>query len=219
MTAAAEALRQPFPVTLADGQTVVIRPIRPDDAARLQAFHARLSPESIYLRWLSAHPVLSEAEARALSDVDYARRMAFVAVCRPAGDGEERIVGVARYGVTPERADEAEAAVVVEDSYQSRGLGSALLKRLVQYSAAQGVRAWVAEINAENARMLRFIQRVALPATRRLEGGAWQVRIDISPAALAGAESASSGAQHSPPSEQSSGEQSSGEQGSPPSLS
>lgn len=177
-----EQLREPFVLPQPDGAPIQVRPIRAADARRLQDFHARLSPESIYLRWLSAHPVLSEAEAQALSDVDYAARMAFVAT--RADDEGEVIVGVARYTVVdPEQPGEAEAAVVVEDRYQRRGLGSALLKRLLEYSLAQGIHTWAAEINAENARMMRFVQRAGLPATRRLEGGTWQMRIDITPAA------------------------------------
>ncbi len=172
----AERLRQPVIVSLSDDSAVCLRPIRPDDAARLQAFHTRLSPNSIYLRWLAAHPVLSADEARQLSDLDYVTRMAFVAT---TGDGaDEQIVGVARYGLL--KPDEAEAAVIVEDAYQSRGLGWALLGRLMRYSRAMGVTTWLAEINAGNARMLRFIERGGLPVTRRLDGGAWQVRMDIS---------------------------------------
>jgi len=175
---ASERLREAEVATLKDGSLVTLRPIRPDDAQRLQAFHARLSPETVYLRWLSAHPVLTDAEARALTNLDYTTRMAIVAT-REAADGEE-IIGVARYGlVSPDQPDEAEAAVVVEDAYQHRGLGSLLLQRLWAYSRAQGIRYWVAEINAENARMMKFIQRGGLPTTKRLDSGSWQIRIDI----------------------------------------
>lgn len=175
----AERLRQAITLPLTDGTSVCVRPIHPEDAGRLQVFHTRLSPNSIYLRWLAAHPVLSPAEAAQLSDLDYRTRMAYVAT---TGAGEaEAIVGVARYGlVRPDDPDDAEAAVVVEDAYQSRGLGWALLGRLMRYARAMGVRTWVAEINAGNARMLRFIERGGLPVTRRLDGGAWQVRMDIS---------------------------------------
>lgn len=174
-----EQLREPVTQPLSDGTLVCLRPIRPDDAPRLQAFHTRLSPTSIYLRWLSAHPVLTAQEAAALSTLDYQTRMAYVAI---TGDGAaEQIVGVARYGlVKPSDPEVAEAAVVVEDTYQGRGLGWALLGRLMRYARAMGVRAWVAEINAGNARMLRFIERGGLPVTRQLEGGAWQLRMDIS---------------------------------------
>jgi len=182
-------LPPPETVTLRSGERAVIRPIRPDDAARLQAFHQRLSAESIYLRWLSAHPVLTDEEAAALTQLDYASRMAFVAVAPPAGpDGESspvapgEIIGVARYAVAhPDRPLEAEAAVVVADAYQRQGLGSQLLQRLLAYAQAQGLTTWVAEINAQNVPMLRFMGRGGLPVTRHLEGGSWQVSIHIAP--------------------------------------
>jgi RimJ/RimL family protein N-acetyltransferase len=172
-TAAAET------ITLRDGTPVVTRAIQPDDAPRLQAFHARLSPESVYLRWLSAHPVLTDEEAETLSRVDYRDRMAFVATLPAASD----IIGVARYAAArAEGPGAAESAVVVADDFQQRGLGTLLLGRLLVYARAQGFTTWVAEINAQNARMLRFIQRGGLPVTRRLESGSWQVRIDITAA-------------------------------------
>ena len=74
-----------------------------------------------------------------------------------------------------------EAAIVVEDPYQSRGLGTHLLRRLWAYARGQGIRYWVAEINAENAPMMKFIQRGTLPTVRSFEGGSWQVKIDIAP--------------------------------------
>ena len=168
-------------VTLRDGTPVVLRPIRADDAPHLQAFHARLSPESVYLRWLSAHPVLTDDEAETLARVDYHDRMAFVATLPPLGQpGAETLIGVARYSVAPaEGPGAAEAAVVVADDFQQRGLGTRLLGRLLPYARAQGITTWVAEINAQNVRMLRFIQRGGLPATRRLESGSFQVRIDL----------------------------------------
>ncbi len=171
----------PVTVTLKDGAPVQLRPIRPTDATRLQAFHARLSPDSIYLRWLSAHPVLSAAEAQALATVDYTARMAYVAALGAAAVPDAPLIGVARYGQVPGQPDEAEVAVVVEDSYQHRGLGTELLRRLLFYARTQGIRYWSAEINVANARMMKFIQRGGLPLSRRFEGGSWQVRVEIAP--------------------------------------
>jgi RimJ/RimL family protein N-acetyltransferase len=164
---------------LRDGTRVLTRAIRPDDAPRLQAFHAQLSPESVYLRWLSAHPVLTDEEAGTLARVDYRDRMAFVATL-PGADAAD-IIGVARYAATPaEGSGAAEAAVVVADAFQQRGLGTLLLGRLLAYARTQAITTWVAEINVQNARMLRFIQRGGLPTTKRLDSGSWQVRIDLS---------------------------------------
>jgi RimJ/RimL family protein N-acetyltransferase len=166
-------------VTLKDGTPALVRPIRPEDAARLQAFHSRLSPESIYLRWLSAHPVLTADEARALATVDYAGRMAYIASTALDDDPTAPLIGVARYGRVPAQADEAEVAVVVADAYQRRGLGTALLRQLLRYARAQGFRYWSAEINVANARMMKFIQRGGLPVEKRYESGSWLVRVEI----------------------------------------
>jgi acetyltransferase len=182
-----DSLPPPETTELRSGLTTIIRPIRPDDAARLQAFHQRLSSESIYLRWLSAHPVLTDEEAAALTQLDYSSRMAFVAVVPPAGHNAPahpvapgEIIGVARYAVAhPDRPLEAEAAVVVADAYQRQGLGSRLLQRLMVYAQTRGITTWVAEINAQNVPMLRFIGRGGLPVKRHLEGGSWQVSIHI----------------------------------------
>ena len=61
-------------IVLRDGSRLTIRPIRPDDAPRLQALHARLSPESIYFRFLGWRPALSEQEAERFANLDYDTR-------------------------------------------------------------------------------------------------------------------------------------------------
>jgi acetyltransferase len=166
-------------VSLRDGTLVSIRSIRPDDAPRLQALFKRLSPASIYLRFLGYRKGLSDAEARSLAEVDYHNRMAFVA-CVEQGP-EELIIGVARYalveGVVP---CSAEAAVVVEDEYQGRGLGTILLKKLVIYARENGVRSFWATVHRNNAQILRFIKRSGLPVERKaLKEGAWDIRVRL----------------------------------------
>src|SRR4051812_7839814 len=91
-------------VTLPDGSQIHLRAIRPDDAPRLQALHGRLSRDSIYLRFFSPLPVLTDARAAFFANVDYQTRLAIVAVDCPGSAGEpdqplpdEQIVGVARY--------------------------------------------------------------------------------------------------------------------------
>src|SRR6516225_534868 len=82
-------------LTLPDGATVQMRAIRADDTERLRAFHARLSPDTIYLRFFSVVPVLMPHMAERLTHVDYENRMALVATTG-AGD-DEQIVAVVRY--------------------------------------------------------------------------------------------------------------------------
>ena len=168
----------PETVTLRDGTTVIIRPIRPDDTPGLQSLHSRLSPETIYLRFLGMHPALSDKEAEQLANVDLQTRMAFVAT--RAENGEEGLIGVARYAALgPERPGEAEAAIVIEDRYQDRGLGSILIDRLLAYARAHGVSTFVAEINAENDRILHFVRRSGLPAEKHWQDGVCEVHVRI----------------------------------------
>jgi RimJ/RimL family protein N-acetyltransferase len=170
----------PPPETLAlrDGTRLSLRPIRPDDAPRLQALHSRLSAETIFLRFMGMRPVLPPDEAREFATLDYHTRMAFVAA-QPE-DGDERLVGVARYAVvSPQRPGEAEAAIVIEDSFQNRGLGTVLLDRLLTFARGHGITAFVAEINAENERMMKFVRHSGLPTEKRLADGVWEIRVKI----------------------------------------
>lgn len=166
-------------VSLRDGTRASIRPIRPEDAPRLQALFKRLSPASIYLRFLGYRKMLSDEEARSLAEVDYHNRMAFVA-CMEQRTGE-RIIGVARYAAVENAVPRAaEAAVVVEDEYQGRGLGTILLKRLVDYAREDGVHSLWATVHRNNAQILRFVKRSGLPVERRaLTEGAWDIRVHL----------------------------------------
>jgi RimJ/RimL family protein N-acetyltransferase len=161
-------------VALRDGTEVKIRPIRPDDAPRLQALFGRLSPESIFYRFLGKPKDLPDEQAQRLANVDYDSHMAFVAEL----DGD--VIGVARYA-EPDWGEEgvAEAGVVVEDAYQSKGLGTMLLKQLIDYGQAHGIHTFAATIHHSNLKILRFLRHSGLPVDRRLDGGLWEVKVRI----------------------------------------
>lgn len=172
----------PYPteiVTLMDGRQVMLRPIRPDDAPRLQEGFARLSPQSIYMRFLKTATALSDAQANQLASVDYIEHMALVGAVQE--DNTERLVAVARYGVL--EGDEpglAEAAIIVRDDYQGIGLGKILMKRLLQYGKRHGVCKLVATVHSSNARITRFITKSGLPFEKKmLEPGVWEYRIRL----------------------------------------
>ena len=80
-------------VRLKDGMQVLLRPIRPDDAAGLQAGFQRLSPRSIYLRFLEPYKELPGKLAQRLANIDYHAQMALVAEIQEAG--QPRLIGVA----------------------------------------------------------------------------------------------------------------------------
>jgi len=169
---------QPVPDTavLRDGTEVTIRPVIPEDAPRLQALYSRLSPESIYYRFLSQAKELTREQAERLANVDYDARMAFVATLGPGID--DPIIGVARYaeGLEP---TVAEAGVVVEDRFQRLGLGTLLLTELVEHARAQGIHTFVGWIHQSNAAILQFIRRSGLSTHSRLESGVWEIRVEL----------------------------------------
>lgn len=166
-------------IHLKDGTRVTVRPIRPDDAPRLQVTFSRLSSESVYLRFLETLKELTIERARELATVDYSARMALVAEFQEAGD--THVIGVARYAaIGPQRPGAAECAITVIDAFQGRGLATALIQRLVEYARSQGLKSFIGNIHHTNAPILRFIKKGGLQAHRVMtEPGMWEITIDI----------------------------------------
>ncbi len=163
-----------------------IRPIRPDDAERLTAFHNHLSPHSCYLRFFSYHPNLSAAEVERFSCVDYLDRLALVAEL----DGT--LIAVARYD-RHEGSAEAEVAFVVADDYQHHGIGSLLLDELVLAAREQGITTFLADTLSENKTMLGVFRHAGFDVETNTEWGTVYLRFNILPTdsylkALAGRE-------------------------------
>ena len=136
--------------TLADGTHVIIRPIRKEDAALERAFIKRMSPESRRLRFLGQMNEASDALVQALTDIDYRRDMAFVALVHR--DGEKREIGVARYG-TNQDGTACECAVAVADEWRHRGLGVLLMRHLIDVARSRGVRTMFSLDEADNTAM------------------------------------------------------------------
>jgi GNAT superfamily N-acetyltransferase len=160
-------------VVLADGGTVHLRPIRPDDGPRLEAFHSQLSPESIYLRFFSCHPRLSASEVERFTHVDGTDRMALV------GTLHDEIVGVARYERLRSCTTEAEVAFVVRDSHQGRGLGTLLLEHLAAYGRDRGIQTFVAETLPQNRPMQEVFRNAGFAEEARWHEGVIEFRMDI----------------------------------------
>lgn len=133
---------------LADGTSVEIRPIRPDDGKRLTAAYARLSPTSKYRRFLAPKPYLSSQDVSYLVAVDGTDHVALVATL---AEDPEQIVGVGRFVRLPEAPDAAEVAIVVGDPIQGEGLGGELLDRLAVEARARGIGKLRATMLADNA--------------------------------------------------------------------
>ncbi|PQJ33598.1 acetyl CoA synthetase subunit alpha [Salinibacter sp. 10B] len=144
-----------------NGEEVTIRPIRPEDEPKLVTFHERLSERSVYLRYAS----LMKLEQRVAHDrlaricfIDYDREMALVAE-RTDADGEEQIIGVGRLTQQPGR-NEAEFGMLVIDEFQEEGIGTELLRRLVQVGEDEGLDRITADILEQNRAMQRVCEKL-----------------------------------------------------------
>lgn len=170
----------PTPVTLRDGRIVSIRPIAPEDAPRLQAGFAHLSPLTIYLRFSSARTGLSDTEAQTLTTVDGHYRMALVGEWHDPETDIVWVVGVARYGVVDlAKPGVAEVAIIVGDPFQRCGLGWQLMYHLSRYARTQGIHTWIADVSPENPVMLRLIERTSLTTSKHFEDGRWVIRMEL----------------------------------------
>lgn len=136
---------------------VTIRPIKPDDAERLQAFHAHLSPQTIRLRFHGLLKELPIGMARRFCEVDGYDRVAYVATT----GNPERIVGVGRYDWIGD--DEAEIAFVVADDYQRHDIGKMLLQRVLDAARKRGLRRLVAHVLSGNTPMVHLIEHSGYP--------------------------------------------------------
>lgn len=135
--------------TLRDGSRVLIRALRKSDAELERAFIKRLSPESRRMRFLAQINEPSNALIRSLTDLDETD-LAFVALVHR--DGEKREVGVSRYSMLPDGTS-CECAVTVDDEWQNKGLGTALMRHLMEIAHRRGLRSLISTDSAENHRM------------------------------------------------------------------
>ncbi len=159
-------------VVVGHGLRYHVRPIRPDDAARLIAFHEQLSPHSVYLRFFTCHPTLSKEEVARFTTVDYVDRLALVALV------EDRLVAVGRFD-RPPGSTEAEVAFVVADEFQHHGIGSLLLDELARAARERGVQTFKADTLAENTAMLDVFRHAGFPVSSSIEYGTVTLRFPI----------------------------------------
>jgi GNAT superfamily N-acetyltransferase len=153
-------------LTLRDGSVVRIRPIRPDDAPRLQELHSRLSNQTAYQRFFTVVKRLAPDWARVLATLDYHHRLALVV--EPCASAEPGLIAVGRYDATDE-PDTVEVAFVVQDNWQNRGLGTILFDAILRAAVARSYRRFSAYVLTDNRRMLDLITRFTRVESRKTE--------------------------------------------------
>lgn len=145
------------------GEVVTIRPIRIADAEMEAEFIRRLSPQTKHYRFLGGVRELSPTEVAHLCEVDGRHSMAFVATIRRGG--RETEIGVSRYAPNS-RSDVREIAVTVADEWQHRGLGTMLMKQLIQSAQCNGVKQLYSIDLSDNAAMRALAEDLGMSANR-----------------------------------------------------
>ncbi len=159
----------PYPVELAEtvrwnDETIVLRPIRPEDEPQHRAFIDLLQPEDLRLRFFSVRRELPRSELARLAQIDYAREMAFIAV-RTLPDGASQTLGVVRAVIDPDNVD-AEYAVLVRSDLKAHGLGRILMRKMIAFLSGRGTQRMVGYVLRENEPMRKLARSLGFePAT------------------------------------------------------
>ena len=148
---------------LFDGSTVLIRPIRADDAPMEQDFVRHLSPDSRYKRFMSTMQELAPGKLKYLTQIDYLQHLALVAVVQHEGHDLE--IGVARYIANPSGGD-CEFAVAIDDAWQGSGVAGILMLTLIDAAKARGMASMEGFILASNDKMLKFARQLGFRLKR-----------------------------------------------------
>ena len=158
-TAAAGAARfaiTPYPAELAEtvtwqGGVIELRPIRPEDEPQHRAFIEQLAPQDLRLRFFCVRRELPRSELARLTQIDYAREMAFIAVQSVPGRPPQTL-GVVRVFIDPDNVD-AEFAIIVRSDMKGRGLGQLLMRKMIGFLTGRGTQRMVGAVLHENLGM------------------------------------------------------------------
>jgi len=167
----------PGQMTLADGARLRVRPIVPADREPLADAFDRLSDRSRRQRFLAPKPRLSARELDYLTDVDHVTHEALVAIDETTGD----IVGVGRYATGSAGGAAADMALAVVDAWQRRGIGHALVVRVVERARANGITRLTGTALADNLLVRALLDRLGF-RVRSVSAGVIEVELEVPPA-------------------------------------
>jgi RimJ/RimL family protein N-acetyltransferase len=164
----------PARVKLRDGTRIALRPVHADDKELLRGAFDRLSETSRYRRFFTPISELDDATLAYLTEIDHHDHEAIVGLDPQTGEA----IGVARFVRAPPGSDAAEAAVVVVDDWQSRGVGRALTRRLARRARQEGVHWFTAEVKAENPHAIELLHGLG-PTEMTRDGAEVHVLIEL----------------------------------------
>jgi acetyltransferase len=164
---------RPYPIELEErvelhGRKLLLRPIRPEDFAQHQRFLEQVTREDLRTRFFTAVRELPQRDLAHLTQIDYEREMAFIAVAC-GEDADNETLGVARAHTDPDNV-EAEFAVLVRSDLKGQGLGALLLAKLIRYCRGRGTQRVTGEALPDNLRMLKLARYFGFRVEPQREG-------------------------------------------------
>ncbi|MHB8624704.1 MAG: bifunctional acetate--CoA ligase family protein/GNAT family N-acetyltransferase [Aggregatilineales bacterium] len=164
-----------------DGTPVIFRPIRPEDEPLLIKFHETLSERSVYMRYFTQLKLSQRVAHERLARIcfnDYDRELALVVDYRDSKTNEHEILGVGRL-IKRHGMDEAEFALLIADKAQRGGLGTELLRRLLQIGRDEKLHAIIGFISINNPEMQHICQQLGFTLTASADSGVLKAVIEL----------------------------------------
>ncbi|MFQ2592116.1 bifunctional acetate--CoA ligase family protein/GNAT family N-acetyltransferase [Aeromonas caviae] len=166
---------RPYPTELEEGawlkdqSHVLLRPIRPEDEPAHKQFVRQVSDEDRYKRFFADVGELGHEELARMTQIDYDREMAFVAVGQD-GPFSQQILGVVRAIASPDQSD-AEFAILVRSDLKGLGLGKLMMEKIVRYARERGIGQLSGMTMPSNRGMINLAKRLGFKIDIQLEDG------------------------------------------------
>lgn len=163
-------------VTLKNGETCLFRPILPEDEPLLRRFIAQVTKEDLYYRYFSEINEFTHEDLANMTQIDYDREMAFVAVREQGGEAE--IIGVTRAISDADNTD-AEFSVLVRSDLKGVGLGRRLLEKMIVYTRHHGLQQLNGITMPRNQGMITLAKKLGFSVDVQLEDGIVSLRLPL----------------------------------------
>ncbi|MBN2185806.1 MAG: GNAT family N-acetyltransferase [Candidatus Krumholzibacteriota bacterium] len=160
-----------------EGGKIFFRPVKPTDEAIQREFFYSLSDESLYFRFFNRIKSMPHEKVQPMVNIDFREEISIVGLLGEAGN--EVMVAIGGFKVDP-NDNVAEVAFVVRDDWQRHGIGSFLMRKLVEIAKERGLDGFKAEVLAQNRKMLDIFHKCGYPVMTRPEDGSYSIYIDFS---------------------------------------
>lgn len=164
-------------IAMGSGRVLNLRPIRPEDEAAHYEFLSQLAPDDIRFRFFGAVKELPHTQMARLTQIDFDREMAFVAIGEKAGGGTETL-GVVRTVTDPDN-DNCEFAIVIRSDAKGQGLGQILLEKMIRYCRERGTRRMIGQVLPDNKTMLKLAEELGFRRKLAEEDAYFDVTLDL----------------------------------------